>query len=104
MTASTRFEAQGLGGFFGFSTMLAWAFVRAGSRPLVRAYLVSWVLYLGQPEAQFCPKMRFLAILKSLKIHQKINFCSVRGVNGKSRGQEMSIFDDFDFFENSLKN
>ena len=32
-------------------------------------------------------KMRFLTILKFLKIHQKINFCSVRGVTGKSRGQ-----------------
>ena len=38
-----------------------------------------------------------------LKIHQKINFWLVRGVTGKARSQEMSIFEVFEhliFFEN----
>ena len=30
-----------------------------------------------------------------MKIHQKIKFWSLLGVNGKARGQEMSIFDVF---------
>ena len=48
----------------------------------------------------------FLAIfkiLKFLKIHQKINFCSVREVTGKARSQEMLIFEVFEhlkIFEN----
>ena len=56
-----------------------------------------------KPKSQKCSKMRFLTILKFLKIHQKINFCSVRGVTGKSRGQEISIFEVFEnykIFEN----
>ena len=51
-----------------------------------------------KPKSQKCSKMRFLTILKFLKIHQKINFCSVRGVTGKSRGQEISIFEVFGNF------
>jgi len=47
--------------------------------------------------------MRFLTILKFLKIHQKINFWWVRGVTGKARSQEMLIFEVFEhlkIFEN----
>ena len=43
--------------------------------------------------------MRFLTILKFLKIHQKINFWLVLGVNGKSRCQEMSIFEVFELLK-----
>ena len=47
--------------------------------------------------------MRFLTILKFLKIHQKINFWLVLGVIGRSGSQEMSIFEVFEhlkIFEN----
>ena len=45
-------------------------------------------------------KMRFLTILKFLKIHQKINFCSARGVTGKSRGQPTHPTKSNSFFLN----
>ena len=56
-----------------------------------------------KPKSQKCSKMRFLTILKFLKIHQKINFCSVRGLTGKYRTQDISIFwvfENLKIFEN----